>query len=870
MSKDTVKTTTARGKFFDSRMKLLKFDPKVHTAFFDTMPGEVNSITEKPIFEEDKYGNILLHYFDLNRNIIQYPHNPSKNKKSGTDIIRQKIFSAKRFQNTTAGKYAYTEKGIGPLPYHSFTVCNLWQKKRKIKKLFITEGQFKVFYAGTIHNLPVIGLPGITVWKKKEQTSIFSDIRQVITDCQVEEITFLTDADTLDVTWEEDKDLYKRPNSFATAVIKFKELCEEFNDIDLYFAHIVTSSDHKGLDDLLIANEGKEKAIFTELKSINAKSKYFTKQLITTRRGIRKYFKIDSYQAFYKEYEDVIGNKRFIFGRGQYQLDEDTSEVLELRSSQAAQYLYIGNDIYKKGVDTGEFDQAERVLVKVSAGKLKKECDMNTNMYNSIMRQMESFDGYKLIPAHGSNYEYFKITEDEEGNKLKFYNRYKQVSWMPREGDYTHSLQFIKHIFGNETLIHNGQEIKSWELGLDYMKLLWERPWQMLPILCPVSEERQTGKTTFCVWIRMIFQRNVAKVTNDILSSGFNSTMSGKLLAYCEETFLEKKAVSEKLKEMSTAATIASVAKGKDAEEERNIIKFILCSNNSTNFVNVDEDEIRYWVREIPTLPKSQRIYNILEILNKEIPAFLHFLEQRKLSTGQESRAWFADELIETDALRKLKQRSRYGLELEIESWLQEYFSIAEKAVIKMNIKDMKDLMDNNKEKNSYYKTAIEDKMKIYPTTKGSDDHEIYKVEYSELNDKHELKVYNRKRKCYRFFAHEYFEAHELLLYFSESELINLEKMITKHDRKTFYMKLRIENIKASCSHLTTKKDCYAYYINEYVRQHKDGPQQAWNILQDLLNTASTWTEFSKGFNKIDGTGVNKVMPAKTEEDLPF
>jgi len=840
---------TNTSNFFEDRMKLLHFDKKIHTANFES---------------------ILLHYFDLNRNMIQHDHNPNPGKKSAQDVVRQKIFSAIRYQNPRAGgKYSYNIKGVGPLPYHSFTVCKLWKQKKKIKKLFITEGQFKVFYAGTIHDLPIIGLPGITVWKKKTAETIFSDIRQVIMDCKVDEVTFLTDSDTLDVEWEEDKDLRKRPQSFATAVSKFKELCDEFG-VDLYFAHIKSDSEHKGLDDLLIANQGKEKPIFSELRSLaKGKKKYFEKSLVTTRNAIRNYFKIDSYQEFYKHYEEVIGNRRFIFGRCQYQYDDDVNAVIELRSSQAAQYLYIGNDIFKKGVDTGEFNQSERLLLKVSTGKLKKECDMDNHKYNTIMRQMESFDGYKLLPAHGDKYEYYKVTEDEDGNKLKFYNRYKQVSWMPKEGDCSNSIQMVKHIFGTEKLYHNGEEIMSWELGLDYLKILWERPWQMLPILCPVSEERQTGKTKFCEWMRMIFQKNVTKVTNNILSSGFNSTMSGKLIAYCEETFLEKKAVSESLKEMSTAMTIASIAKGKDATEEKNIIKFILCSNNTTSFVNVEEDEIRYWVREIPTIPKSERIYNILEVLNNEIPALIHYLENREYSTKQESRAWFADELIETAALRKLKQRSRYGLHIEIESWLQEYFSIVEKSVVKLNIKDMKEMMDNKTVSNTYYKDTIEDKMKIDPTTKGSDVHIVYKQEYDSVSSNHIIKEYNRKRKCYKFYASDYFRSHELMNFLNESEMLDLDKAVTKHNKKPFYTTLKIDNIKKVCENLTETKDCYAFYLRSYVNRHKAGPEQAWTQIEDLLNTAETFSDFNNGFNKIDGASVDRAKKL-TSDQVPF
>jgi hypothetical protein len=42
---------------------------------------------------------------------------------------------------------------------------------------------------------------------------------------------------------------------------------------------------------------------------------------------------------------------------------------------------------------------------------------------------------------------------------------------------------------------------------------------------------------------------------------------------------------------------------------------------------------------------------NFLKKLTEEIPAFLHFLTNRKLSTENQSRMWFTPEQIKTKAL---------------------------------------------------------------------------------------------------------------------------------------------------------------------------------------------------------------------------
>lgn len=62
----------------------------------------------------------------------------------------------------------------------------------------------------------------------------------------------------------------------------------------------------------------------------------------------------------------------------------------------------------------------------------------------------------------------------------------------------------IEHIFGEQ-----------YELGMDYLQLLYLQPVQKLPILLLVSEERNTGKSTFLNFLKALFQNNVTFNTNE-------------------------------------------------------------------------------------------------------------------------------------------------------------------------------------------------------------------------------------------------------------------------------------------------------------------------------------------------------------------
>ena len=56
----------------------------------------------------------------------------------------------------------------------------------------------------------------------------------------------------------------------------------------------------------------------------------------------------------------------------------------------------------------------------------------------------------------------------------------------------------------------------------------------------------------------------------------------------------------------------------------------------------------------------------MLEELEAEIPAFLHFLNTREMTTKNQSRMWFSVSQIKTEALQRVIRRSRNWLEVEM------------------------------------------------------------------------------------------------------------------------------------------------------------------------------------------------------------
>ena len=234
-----------------------------------------------------------------------------------------------------------------------------------------------------------------------------------------------------------------------------------------------------------------------------------------------------------------------------------------------------------------------------------------------------------------------------------FLNLYEPIEHTPQIGDFPNIRSLVLHIFGEQ-----------YNLGLDYLQLLFLQPLQKLPILLLVSEERNTGKSTFLNFLKAVFGDNVTFNTNEDFRSQFNSDWTGKLLIVVDEVLLNRREDSERLKNLSTTFNYKVEAKGKDRTEIAFFAKFVLCSNNEYLPVIIDAGETRYWVRKINPLQNDDT--NFLQKLKEEIPAFLFFLTQRELSTEKESRMWFNPKLTHTAALQKIIRSNRNRLEIEM------------------------------------------------------------------------------------------------------------------------------------------------------------------------------------------------------------
>lgn len=264
-----------------------------------------------------------------------------------------------------------------------------------------------------------------------------------------------------------------------------------------------------------------------------------------------------------------------------------------------------------------------------------------------FLANVPKYDGFCCVPSH---LDYKPVVGS-------FKNKYSPLSHIPAEGKWPCIESLVRHIFGEQ-----------YDLGLDYLQILYTMPLQKLPILLLVSEERNTGKSTFLNFLKLLFEANVTFNTNENFRSQFNDDWNGKLVIVVDEVLLNKREDSERLKNLSTTRNYKMEAKGRDREEVSFFAKFVLCSNNEYLPVVIDPGETRYWVRKIPRLTTDDTAF--LEKIRYEIPAFLHAMTYRQLSTAEESRMWFDPKLIDTDALQKIIRANRNRVELELSELL--------------------------------------------------------------------------------------------------------------------------------------------------------------------------------------------------------
>ncbi len=652
--------------------------------------GSERKIT-MPIFSSDKDDNIDILVYTLDRRLIQYDHPNADPTRPNTNNNRDQYFKITRLKNPKDDMKYRIPKGVGTYPFFPPALVDKYERGEEIKTLVLTEGYFKAFKAA-VHDFDIVGLSSIHHYADRKTKAIHPDIIKIILKCKVRNVVMMYDGDCLNISskcLQSGEDLAKRPNLFLSSMIKIRELLSDY-DVTIYFSHILSEriqNQPKGLDDVLIEMKGSEGSALDDLKMLGIPGQIFYRLNVSTQlKKLQGYFNLSNVNQFFDAWSDLIGTREFQYFGTKYKVIEKDGkrELQKTVPKEAKNFMRVGDDYYEMVEIPTIYDDFETKLYK------RAKSTITDDFGKDIFKSIPKYKAFTNMPSH-TNYQ--QVINN-------CYNKYSPFTHEPAEGDWSTTKFFLEHIFGEHV-----------EYGLDYIQILYQHPTQILPILCLVSKENKTGKTTFLDFLKLIFGENACKVGNAELSNEFNSFTATRLVVGVDETFLEKKTTIEKIKMLSTSNRIAMQRKGVDHEEMWHFAKYILVSNNEDNFIYASDEDVRYWVRKVPVIKKE--IPDMLTILHEEVPAFLYMLNNRKISVPKTGRAWFDPALLETDALKRLRVASKSTAEKEITNFIHNMFMEFAVAEIKMTMEVLKERTTKNKYEDSYISRILHENMKI-------------------------------------------------------------------------------------------------------------------------------------------------------------
>lgn len=546
-----------------------------------------------------------------------------------------------------------------------------YQAAREFPDLYITNGQFKALAMNHM-GLHAVSIGGMYHFNLRSQP-IKKDLISLLTICRPRRIILLLDANTRRVEYKEDSELTEHLHKVYMA-------CKAFADILLPYAtslHVLELPGGPGIDDL--PPEERSLSRLPEPERVPMKP-----------QDLKTWLSISSPEAFFAKYalQADFQEKEWRYYGAIYRMADD-GRIEEIRHKDAARFIRVSCTYFKAIKRPTAAGDSVRELIPWQAGEISRDYGKD------FFKWIERYDSFCNVPNHQPG-QYQRVIETEDSRS---YNLYYPLEAEPTPGEWPTIEKFVKHIFGEvptEVVTEDGNTITvpRWQLGLDYIQIIYQYPLQRMPVLSLVNKLRNTGKSTFLEFMRLVFGENVTICGNDDLQDRFNSSFATKLVVAIDEGFIEKKMILEKLKSMATARTVKIEAKGKDKLQVDFIGKFILTSNDETNFVMLDDEEIRFWVIKVPQFKEENP--DLIEDMKAEIPAFLQALSERKIVAPRRSRMWFAPEVLRTPELERVFTDSRSLLEKEMRIVIEEMFIQYAEPVLHLTLAALFDAMQQS------------------------------------------------------------------------------------------------------------------------------------------------------------------------------
>lgn len=711
---------------------------------FKAQAEEPGRFCDFQFFTETKEGDISINYLTPDGSVEYFNH--GRNQTRRFSRIRHAHPEQHPDRYSKPSKY-HQPPGTETFPFCTPTVIDAYRKATELKTLFVVEGEFKAF---SLHlmGLPAIGIGGVQNFRDAKKTKMHPYITDTIERCQVHNVVLIYDRDCIEVHWEEGKNLAERPSMFYGALNTFNELLKPY-DVTIYFSHVAPDCPQKGIDDALNEPGNDPEAIIQELVAFTAG--------MPDRRWVRTYqvtgispvkvlklFGLDSVETFTELHAKELDNREFRWKGNDYYIDENGKPVVSWMK-RTKEYVRVGVNYYH--VVNEEFNGYTETNLT-----LWKPTLIKTDYGEKFLSQVPKFDGFANIPENDPDRYRHVIHASKNDITSTLYNLYAPVLHRPVEGEWRTINRLIHHIFDYKNIAG----VPMYEMALDYIQLLYTRPAQHLPILCLVSQEQATGKTTFLKLLKGIFTENMALLDSARLSGNFNSHWAGKLIVATDEAFLdtEKKELANRLKMIATNDVIPMEGKGRDSVQVANFAKLIMCSNDEKNFARIEAEDTRYWVVKVASIPRDERDTHMDEKLLKETPAFLWFLKNRQLYYQEKTRLWFEVEDYDTPAHRAVQERTELGLVKHVKDVVKTQFFYQHCDKLRLSLAAVYELTA------AQYKFADKQKIAEYLHDRGLTPSTA--TNFTVANEYHQDNWPKRKDRCYTFLASDWMTTDEI------------------------------------------------------------------------------------------------------------
>lgn len=498
---------------------------------------------------------------------------------------------------------------------------------------------------------------------------------------------------------------------------------------DAYFGHIDRKhvATGKGLDDLLQTFAHNKDSIVNSLNALSFNSQYFYIQNITDGLNkISQHFGLTGPQDFYTVYQEYLTDNEFKYKKQTYRWIADEERLHKILHEDIQKFVRVGCDWFKEVWVPSKYGLLAEVK-KWKVGEIQRDY---IKQYPTFLDDIPKMEAWANEPA--MHREYRRVIDNKEFGKC--YNLFNPMPIPPAPGNIYYTVLFLKHLFKGKATIefettegrfvavediepaeyiivdtapvlitdenrndYKGKQFTAipteigkrtpfvftgnyrevsilkdpFTIALDYLNLMYAQPKIILPVLCLVSPENNTGKSTFLKWLRDIYGSNATVIDNERFQMSFNSHYITKHVIGIDEGFLdvEKKKEKERLKKMATDDRQYLEFKGSDVYEIDFYGKIIIASNDADNLMKIEDGEIRWWVVRVH--PFTKELPDLREkLMRPEIPAWLNFLQNREVVHPKIGRAWFDPEVLKTEQLQIIIEKTRNRIDKVVDEFI--------------------------------------------------------------------------------------------------------------------------------------------------------------------------------------------------------